>query len=130
LLEKAIAIDQHYGAALSWAAMCHLRLVGDGWAQDPKTNRHNAIDLARRALRLAENDPCILAIAAFVLGYFGEDFGAMIGLVDRALALNPSFARGWYLSGVLRLFAGEHDLAIKHFGTSVRLSPRERMGQP
>ena len=28
----------------------------------------------------------------------------MIGLVDRALALNPSYARGWYLSGMLRVW--------------------------
>ena len=60
--------------------------------------------------------------------YFGEDIGAMIGLVDRALALNPSFARGWFVSGLLRLFAGQYDLAIEHVETSLRLSPRERMG--
>ena len=46
--------------------------------------------------------------AALVLAHFGEDIGAMIGLVDRALALNPSFARGWYVSGTLRLWAGQH----------------------
>ena len=54
----------------------------------------------------------------------------MIGLVDRALALNPSFAGGWFRSGLLRLFAGQPDLAIEHIETSLRLSPRERMGQP
>ena len=54
----------------------------------------------------------------------------MIGLVDRALALNPSFARGWYVSGALRVWAGQPDLAIEHVETSLRLSPRERMGQP
>ena len=54
----------------------------------------------------------------------------MIGLVDRALALNPSFARGWFVSGILRLWAGQPDLAIEHVETSLRLSPRERMGQP
>ena len=54
----------------------------------------------------------------------------MIGLVDRALTLNPSFARGWYVSGVLRLWAGEPDLAIEHVETSLRLSPRQRMGTP
>src|SRR5207244_3113366 len=59
-----------------------------------------------------------------------EDIGAMIGLVDRALALNPSFSRGWGLSGLLRLWAGQHDLAIEHVETSLRLSPHERMGIP
>ncbi len=96
LLEQAIAIDPHYGPALSWAAICHLRLVSDGWAEEPETNRRKGIDLARQALQVGENDPGILANAAFVLAQFGEDIGAMIGLVDRALALNPSFARGWY----------------------------------
>jgi len=63
-----------------------------------------------------------------VLGNFGEDIGAMIGLVDRALALNPSFARGWQVSGYLRLFAGQPDLTIEHVETSLRLSPREPVG--
>lgn len=54
----------------------------------------------------------------------------MIGLLNRALALNPSFARGWDRSGVLRLWAGQPDLAIEHLETALRLSPRERTGQP
>jgi TolB-like protein/class 3 adenylate cyclase/tetratricopeptide (TPR) repeat protein len=127
LLEQAIAIDPRYGPALSWAAMCHRRLAIDGWA---KGNRCRAIDFARQALRVAQNDPGILANAAFVLAYFGEDIGAMIGLIDRALALNPSFAHGWYRSSVLRTWAGQPDLAIEHVETSLRLSPRERMGSP
>ncbi len=31
---------------------------------------------------------------------------------------------------MLRVFAGEHDLAIEHLETSLRLSPRERVGTP
>jgi TolB-like protein/class 3 adenylate cyclase len=128
LLEQAIAIDRHYGPALAWAANCHLRLVQDGWAEEPETSRRKAGDLARRALQVAQNDPRILANAANVLAPFGEDIGAMMGLVDRALALTPSYARGWFVSGLLRVFAGQHDLAIEHVETSLRLSPRERMG--
>jgi TolB-like protein len=130
LLEQAIAIDRHCAPALSWAAICHWRLVRDGWAEAPAISRRKGIDLARQALQVAENDPGILANAAFVLAHFGEDIGAMIGLVDRALALNPSFARGWNLSGNLRLFAGQPDLAVEHTETSLRLSPRERIGLP
>jgi adenylate cyclase len=128
LLEQAIAIDRHYGPALSWAAICHQRFVNDGWAPEPETARRKGIDLARRALQVGESDPGILANAAQVLAQFGEDIGAMIGLADRALALNPSYARGWFVSGLLRLWAGQPDLAIEHVETSLRLSPRERMG--
>jgi Flp pilus assembly protein TadD len=88
------------------------------------------MDLARQALDVGENDPGILANAAFVLAYFGEEIDAMIGLVDRAVALNPSFARGWYLSGIIRLWAGQPNLATGHLETSLRLSPRERIGVP
>jgi len=52
----------------------------------------------------------------------------MVALVDRALALNPSFARGWHISGMLRLWAGQPDIAIEHVETSLRLSPRARIG--
>jgi tetratricopeptide (TPR) repeat protein len=48
--------------------------------------------------------------------------------VDRALTLNPSFARGWYISGILGLWAGQTDMAIEHLETSLRLSPRARVG--
>ena len=130
LFEQAIAIDPRYGPALAWAAICHMVLIRDGWVEAPETNRRKGVDFARHALEVAGNDPGILANAAFVLAHFGEDIGAMIGLVDRALALNPSFARGWYLSGIIRGFAGEHDLAIEHVETALRLSPRERMGVP
>jgi tetratricopeptide (TPR) repeat protein len=107
-----------------------MRRAVDGRAEEPDTTRRKAGDLARRALQVGENDPRILANAAFVLAYFGEDISAMIGLVDRALALNPSYARGWYVSGQIRVYAGQHDLAIEHVEASLRLSPRERMGTP
>jgi tetratricopeptide (TPR) repeat protein len=54
--------------------------------------------------------------------------GAMMALVDRAIALNPSFARGWHISGVLKLWAGQPDLAIEHIETALRLSPRASVG--
>jgi tetratricopeptide (TPR) repeat protein len=64
------------------------------------------------------------------LALFGEDVGAMTGLIDRALVLTPSYALGWLVSGMLKVWAGRHELAIEHIGTSLRLSPRERIGVP
>jgi TolB-like protein len=127
LLEKAIERDPHYGPALAWAAFCHYRLCLDGRMDDP-ADRRDGVDLARRALQVASDDPETLANAALVLAYFGEEISPMIALVDRALVLNPSFARGWHISGTLRLWAGQPDLAIEHIETSLRLSPRARIG--
>ena len=103
LLERAIERDPHYGPALAWAAVCCLRLEADGWSTDRAVDRRKSVDFARRALQVADDDPGTLANAALALAYFGEDIGAMMVLVDRALALNPSFARGWYIGGILRL---------------------------
>jgi TolB-like protein/class 3 adenylate cyclase len=128
LLEQAIEIDPHYAPALSWAAHCHLRLVIEGWVEESEPSRHKAVDLPRKALQLVEHDPVVLTNAAQVLARSGEDVGAMIALVDRALTLNPSYARGWFVSGLLRVWAGQPDLGIEHVNTSVRLSPRERVG--
>jgi TolB-like protein/tetratricopeptide (TPR) repeat protein len=128
LLEQAIDRDPYYGPALAWAAFCCARLCFDGGSEDLHTDSRKGADFARRALQVAGDDPGILANAAMALAHFGEDIGAMMALVDRALALNPSFARGWHVSGGLRLWAGQPDLAIEHVEASLRLSPRTRSG--
>jgi TolB-like protein/class 3 adenylate cyclase len=126
LLGRAIERDSRYGPALALAAQCHFQLDMHGWADDRETNRRTGIDLARRALRGSPDDPEVLARAAFALGYFGEDVDTAIALVDRSLVLNPSCAMAWYWSGVLRNFVGRPDVALEHFATFLRLSPRDR----
>jgi TolB-like protein/class 3 adenylate cyclase len=128
LLEQAIARDPGYGLALAWAAQCCFRLLLDGRSKDPAADRLKGTDFARRALEVARDDLGVLAEVAEPLAHSGEDIGAMIALVDRALALNPNYARGWHISGVLRLMAGQPDIAIKHVETALRLSPRARVG--
>jgi TolB-like protein/class 3 adenylate cyclase len=126
LLRQAIERDPNYGSALALAAACHQQLHNNDWTNDPEASRREGVDLARRALRVASEDPGVLVYAAEVLAYFGEEIDAAIELIDRALALNPSFARGWVRSGWLRLWAGQPELAISHFENSLRLSPHAR----
>jgi adenylate cyclase len=127
-MEQAIARDPHYGPALAWAAICCYRLVLDNRSEDPAADRDKGADFARRALDVAGDDPGILANAALALAYFGEDIDAMIALVDRALALNPHYARGWSVKGNLRLWEGQLGVAIEHVEAALRLSPRARTG--
>jgi TolB-like protein/class 3 adenylate cyclase/tetratricopeptide (TPR) repeat protein len=123
LLEQAIERDPEYGPALAMAARCRQDLHVNGWSSDPDADRKAGIGLARRALKVARDDPGVLSNAAYALAYFGEDIEAAMTLVDRALALNPSFARGWVQSGWLRLWAGQPELAVTHFEAALRLSP-------
>jgi adenylate cyclase len=128
LMERAVERDPHFGPALAWAAVCYFRYCADGWSDDPVADSRKGTDLARRALQVAGDDPGILANAAAALAFFGDNIGAMMALVDRALALNPSFARGWFISGNLRIYAGQPEVAIEHIEVSLRLSPRARIG--
>jgi TolB-like protein len=130
LMEQAIERDPDYGPALAWAAVCCARLLMDGRSADRVGDALKGAGFARRAFRVAGDDPGVLVNAAFALAFFGEDIDAMIALVDRVLSLNPSFARGWQTSGVLRTWAGQTDMAIEHAETSLRLNPRGRTGVP
>src|SRR5262249_27066760 len=95
LLDQAIGRDPHYGPALALAAHFHAQRCIAGWSEDPEEDRRVGTDFGRRALQAARDDPGTIVDAALALSFFGEDIGAMMALVDRALALNPSFARGW-----------------------------------
>jgi adenylate cyclase len=130
LSRQAIERDPRYGRALVLAARCHLDFHVNGWAEFPETDRCTGVDLARRALGVAADDPEVLSDAGYVLAYFGEYLSAAVALADRALDINQNFARGWQQSGWLRLWAGEPDLAIDHFKTSLRLNPREHRSNP
>src|SRR5208282_555235 len=130
LLGQAIAREPRYGLALAQAATYRVDLENFDSADDSdeEENRLTAIALSRQAVGLAPDDPAVIGRVAIVLGRFGEDIDAALALMDRALALNPSFAHAWYWSGWLRLFAGDTDLAIRHFQTSMRLDPRGQRG--
>src|SRR5271170_4110891 len=128
LTKQAIARDPRYGPALAWAAYCYVALLHGNRSENREADRRECIDFARRALQVAGDDPGVLTNAAYALAYFSEDIGAMMALVDRALAINPSFARGWYISGIIKLWAGQPDIAINDCEVSLRLSPRGPIG--
>src|SRR6516162_897359 len=130
LLGQAIKRDARYGSALALAAFCHQALHNAGWTDDPTAEERVAVDFARRALRVAGGDPEVLGLVARVLGYFGEDLAAAIALTDRALEINPNFALGWQWSGWLRPWAGQPDVGVGHFETSMRLDPLHGRAAP
>ena len=130
LLEQAIDRDPQYGPALAQAAARQQDLHVNGWSNNPEAARGKGIELSRRALQVAGDDPEVLSRAAFTLGYFGEETDAAIGLLDRSLKLNPNAALGWQRSAWLRLWGGQPDLAIEHFEISLRLNPLEQRANP
>jgi adenylate cyclase len=125
LLGQAIERDPRYGPALASAAVCRVILDVTGWTDERDANRLEGLDLARRALRIAGDDPVAVGRAAYTLGYFDDDLSAATALIDHSLELNPSSADGWRWSGWIRLWAGQPDRAIAHFESALRFNPRE-----
>ena len=125
LLGRAIERDPRYGPALAAAAFCRSQLYW--FTHDPENERRQGVELARRALQAGGDDPNAIVLAVGALANFGEDVDPLMALIDNLLALNPSFAFAWSWSGWLRLFAGDADMAIEHFGTALRLDPRSAL---
>ena len=79
--------------------------------------------LARKAVELSKDDPVVLHRAGHALAAVVHEFDAAQLFIDRALALNPNWARAWSSSGWLRIWIGDPDTAIQHFAQFERLSP-------
>jgi adenylate cyclase len=128
LLDQAIERDLRYGPALALAANCYHKIDLHSWTDDPPATRREGVRLARQALLSGADDPTVLGYAGFVLGWFGENIDTSLQLIERSLALHPSYAFGWLLSGNLSLYAGRTASAIERFETSLRLDPRSNRG--
>jgi adenylate cyclase len=123
LLNRAIALDPDYAAALAEAAFCHYLINLYGWTDDPESRRREGIALARRALASADQDAEVLANAARSVAGLEEDIDAGLALVERAIALNPGAASAWLFSAAMRLRLGDADVAVEHLETAMRLDP-------
>jgi TolB-like protein len=128
LLYKAIELDPDYAQAYAHATWCLVFLRTMGGARPSEQDRLEARRLAREAIRLGRDDAFSLVWAGFSLATFAQvtseiEEGAT--LIDRSLALNPNLARGWNLSGWIRIQLSQHDLAIEHFEHAIRLSPMD-----
>jgi adenylate cyclase len=123
LLDRAIALDPRYAMAMALAAYAHAQVVVSGWSDDPAHHRRLALDLARRAVQLAEDDSEVLSWVTGAYLPLDENFDDSIVLIDRSIALNPGSSLAWLMSGWLRAAAGDADRAVEHFEMSMRLDP-------
>jgi adenylate cyclase len=121
LLARAIELDPAYGAALALAGSAHSRNRTFAWTEAPEQERQRAVDYARRALRVASDDPEVLIRAASVLSQDSDD--DVTNLFKRALALNPASAIAHITAANYELSFGDPRRGQEHIETSMRLDP-------
>jgi TolB-like protein len=123
LFLKAIELDPDFASAYGMAAWCYTWRKINGWMTDRVQEIAEGSRLAWRAGELGKDDAVALARGGHALGFLVGDLDSGAAFVDRALLLNPNLATAWVLSGLLRNYRGETDVAIDHLAHAMRLSP-------
>jgi TolB-like protein len=120
---QALELDNEFAAAYGMAAWCYVWRAYNGWMADRVKERFEGARLARRAVELGKDDVVALSRGGYGLCFLAGEFDGGLVFVDRALRLSPNLATTWVLSGLLRNFTGETDIAIAHLARAMRLSP-------
>jgi TolB-like protein len=120
---KAIELDRGLACAYGMAAYSIVVRKARGWMTEPVEESAEAMRLARKAVDLGGDDPVALSMAAYAFASIAREFDDAAAFMDRGLALNPNAAQGWMLSGWLRVWRGEPELALDHLAHAMRLSP-------
>jgi TolB-like protein len=123
MLEKAIAIDPHYGQALAVLSASHTFCAYNGWSE-MATSVPIAERAALAAIRADSEDPWAhhaLGCVQVLLRRFDDALAEF----ELALRLNPSFALALSVYGLALIFCGRWEEAGVATAKALRLSPRD-----
>ena len=121
LFEQAVALDPEYGFAHTLLAV--LRYVS--WLQAPPGDDrllHDSMALAQRGVALSPGESTCHSILS-VVHLLQRNFDVALRTMERALSLNPS--NQWNLAdrGVLAMYLGEHEEALRWLERAQQADP-------
>jgi adenylate cyclase len=122
LYRCAIEIDPNYALAYALLARALWIMVSQQWVSPSADELAECADYARTAVRLGQADAETLCTAANMVAFPGGELAEGIAIIDRALALNPNSADALAVSGMLRAYAGDTEMALRHLNEADRLS--------
>lgn len=123
LIDQALALDPDYARALALMAVMQMRRFVAAGADPSEPAFEGSV---RQALLAAENgrdDPEVLWMAGFAIGWVGADLKGGIALIDRSLVLNPRSSEALAISGLMHAYLGDRATAITHSERALRLNP-------
>jgi adenylate cyclase len=123
LAHRALELDPRFGLVAALAGLCHMRKVLWGYSTDPQFDREEAIRFLRLALRIDDNDPDTLAMAAMTSAFMVGDSESEIEIAERAVAINPNSFLAWTNRGWVYRNAGQPEEALRSFERAIRMSP-------
>jgi TolB-like protein len=123
LYRRAIATDPNYALAYALLARTLWIIVSLHGTEPSADELVGYADFARTAVRLGQADAETLCTAANMIALPGGQLEEGIAIIDRALALNPNSADALAVSGMLRAYAGDTEMAFRHLREADRLGP-------
>ena len=123
LFYEAIQRDPDFASAYAMAAWCYSLRKINRWVTDPERQIAEGTRLVRRAIELGQNDAVALASSVHALVHLARDLDSGLASADRALALDPNLAAGWFVSGFVRIWRGQPEDAIERLARAMRLNP-------
>ena len=122
LFREAKRVDDELPDAHAWLARVSAGMVAYAWSDSPQADLREGIDAAVRAIRLDEQNP-YGHYGLAVTSIHSDDLERATRAVCRAIDLSPSFALGYIVLGMARLFSGNAEDAIEPLQHGFRLNP-------
>jgi adenylate cyclase len=140
MYEKAIELDPKYAYAYIGVGQTYFQDVWNGWMESSKASPVGAQDIVKsqkralehasettqKAIALDDSLPAAYQRLSQLDLYRGGHYEQSIADAERAIALDPNSASGYFLLAVDQAFAGKPEDAIKSVNQAMRLDPRNR----
>ena len=120
---QAIDLDRNFPDGYSGLAMAELRSATIFRTRGLAEAQSSAERLARFPVALDGNNAFAHSCLSFALFGRGDHRGALAA-ADRALALSPNLASGYFQRGTALIYSGRPQEGIRDLQTSLRLEPR------
>ena len=141
MYEKAIELDPKYAYAYIGVGQTYFADAWNGWMESSKAfpvEAHpdivksqeraleHASEMTQKAIALDDSLPAAYQLLSQLDLYRGGHYEQSIADAERAIALDPNSASGYFLLAVDQAFAGKPEDAIKSVNQAMRLDPRNR----
>jgi adenylate cyclase len=123
LLDEALVVDARYGLALGLKGWCLSQQVTYLWSDNPHRDKAFALGFAERAAQTTEHDPMVFTTIGATLSILQVDQSRALVFIERALALDPTFAWAWTRQGYALAYSGRPAEGLKALEHAIVLSP-------
>jgi tetratricopeptide (TPR) repeat protein len=125
LFYRAIELDPNFASPYGMAARCYVQRKALGALTLRKGEMAEVERLGKQAGALGKDDAVALWTGGFTLAYVVGDLDTGNSFIDRALALNPNLTLAWTVSGWVKIWLAEPELAIERESYAIKLSPHD-----